>query len=77
SVSGEGTQLKAPIPGVVYKLVAKEGTKVNAGDTVIILEAMKMENAVGAPVDGTVLEIKVNEGDHVAGGETIAIIGSD
>lgn len=76
-MSGEGTPLKAPIPGVVCKLVAKEGAKVNAGDTVIILEAMKMENAVGAPVDGTVLEIKVNAGDQVAGGETIAIIGTD
>ena len=77
AVPGEGTKLKAPIPGVVYKVVAQEGAKVNAGDPIIILEAMKMENAVGSPVDGIVVEIKVKEGAQVAGGETIAIIGTD
>ncbi len=73
-VSGPVTKLKAPIPGVVFKVVAKEGDKVNAGDAIIILEAMKMENAVGSPVDGTITEIKFKEGDQVAGGDVLAII---
>ena len=59
---------------VVFKVVAKEGDKVNAGDAIIILEAMKMENAVGSPVDGTITEIKFKEGDQVAGGDVLAII---
>ena len=62
------------MPGVVYKIIAKEGAKVNAGDPVVILEAMKMENAVGSPIDGTIAEIKVNEGDQVSGGDVLAVI---
>ena len=56
------------------RLFAKEGARVNAGDPIVILEAMKMENAVGSPVDGIVTEIKFNEGDQVAGGDVLAII---
>ena len=70
--SSGGTTLKAPMPGVVLKTVAKEGSKVSSGDPVIVLEAMKMENAVGAPVSGTLVEFLVKKGDHVDGGQALA-----
>jgi len=72
--AGQGTKLKAPMPGVVLKVIATEGSKVNAGDPIIILEAMKMENAVGSPIDGTVAEVKFKAGDQVAGGDVLAVI---
>ena len=62
------------MPGVVNKVVAREGDKVNAGDPIVVLEAMKMENVVGSPIDGTVVEIRVNEGDQVTGSDVLAVI---
>jgi len=60
--------------GKVFKVVAKEGDAVKSGDTVIILEAMKMEIPVVAPVDGTVSSIAVKEGDSTASGQAVAYI---
>lgn len=53
------------MPGTVVKLKVKKGDKVNAGDTVVIVEAMKMENEIHSPIDGTVEEIYIKEGDMV------------
>ena len=52
--------LKAPMPGLILDVVVKESQRVKKGDSVIILEAMKMENILTSPVDGIVKEIKVN-----------------
>ena len=52
--------LKAPMPGLILDIVVKESQRVKKGDSVIILEAMKMENILTSPVDGIVKEIKVN-----------------
>ena len=61
--------------GKVFKVVAKEGDAVKSGDTVIILEAMKMEIPVVAPKDGTVSSIVVKEGDSTTAGQAVAYIG--
>lgn len=59
-----GEKVISPMPGNIWKVVAKEGSKVSAGDVILILEAMKMENEIVAPCDGTV-SIKVSEGQAV------------
>lgn len=64
SSAGQG-QVKAPMPGMVVKVLVKEGLPVTKGDKIIIIEAMKMENSVSSPVTGTVKSIKAREGTPV------------
>ena len=68
------TDVKAHITGTVWKIEAKPGSKVGEGDTVIILESMKMEMPVEAPCGGTIAEIRVKEGQAVNEGQVVAII---
>ena len=65
------SQLKAPMPGLIVGISAAVGTLVSKGDTVLILEAMKMENALKAPSDGTVRAIRVQQGDRVEKGQVL------
>lgn len=74
--AGDGTPLTAPMPGMIVSVTKKVGDAVKKGDCVVVLEAMKMENALPAPVDGTILAINVRSGDSVAKGAAICIIGS-
>lgn len=57
--------VKAPMPGLILKVKKKSGELVEKGDSVIILEAMKMENEIKAPVSGTISEINTGEGSAV------------
>lgn len=66
--------VKSPLPGVILDLKVKEGDTVKKGQTIIILEAMKMENNINAHKDGKVVEIKVNKGDSVLEGTDLVII---
>jgi acetyl-CoA carboxylase biotin carboxyl carrier protein len=68
------TAVKAHITGTVWKIEVKPGAKVSEGDTVIILESMKMEMPVEAPCSGTVAEIKVKEGEAVNEDQLLASI---
>jgi biotin carboxyl carrier protein len=74
STGGKTTELKAPMPGKVFKIMANVGDHVNDGDPVIILEAMKMETAINATVSGTVTRINVGVGDQVQSNEVLALI---
>ena len=74
ATSGAGKSVKCPLPGVVISIPVKVGDAVKASDTVLVLEAMKMENAVHAGVDGTVKEILVNSGDSVLEGAVLLVI---
>ena len=67
-----GIEVKASVPGKVFKVEASVGQAVKAGDSVVILEAMKMEIPVVAPEDGTVAGINVNVGDAVESGDLLA-----
>lgn len=67
--------VKAPMPGLIIRYEVEVGQKVKAGDTVLILEAMKMESALPAPTDGTVKELRFKPGDRVAKDDVLAIIG--
>lgn len=57
--------IKAPMPGLVLDILVKEGDEVKEGDDLVILEAMKMENALKAPQDGTIGSVEVNVQDKV------------
>jgi acetyl-CoA/propionyl-CoA carboxylase biotin carboxyl carrier protein len=60
--------------GTIVKVLVAEGQSVSAGDPVVVLEAMKMENNVAADVDGTVTEVKVEPGQSVASGDVVVVI---
>ncbi|MBQ9483560.1 MAG: biotin/lipoyl-binding protein [Ruminiclostridium sp.] len=69
-----GIKVEAPMPGTVVDVKRKVGDKVNNGDDIVIVEAMKMENAIPAPCDGTIASINVSKGDSVNTGTVIATI---
>lgn len=64
----------APMPGNILDIKVANGASVKAGDVLIILEAMKMENDIVAPQDGTVASINVNKGDTVEAGQTLVTL---
>ena len=68
------TEVPAHITGTVWKIERKVGDSVSEGDTIVILESMKMEMPVEAPSAGTISEIRVSEGAPVNEGDVIAVI---
>ncbi|MFY0408155.1 biotin/lipoyl-binding carrier protein [Solicola sp. PLA-1-18] len=68
------TQIVAEMVANVWKIVAEEGQALSAGDTVVILESMKMEIPVLAEQDGTVTAVRVHEGDVVQEGDVLAVL---
>jgi oxaloacetate decarboxylase alpha subunit/pyruvate carboxylase subunit B len=73
--TGPGTLLLAPMPGMIVKYEKNIGDKVSKGDTIVVLEAMKMENALPTPCDGTVQSLSFKSGDNVAKGAVLCVIG--
>ena len=73
--AGAGTPVKAPLPGVVTKVLVGDGQQVKKGDVVLVLEAMKMENNITAECDGKVTGICCAPGDSVMEGTTLITIG--
>jgi methylmalonyl-CoA carboxyltransferase small subunit len=69
--AGSSSGLKAPISGTVVKILVEPGSEVKAGDTVVVLEAMKMETEITAPQDGKIAAVNIAVGDTVAGGQTL------
>ncbi len=70
--SGAGSvKVDAPMPGNIIDVKVSNGTNVKAGDVLVILEAMKMENDIVSPQDGTIASINVSKGDTVEAGQTI------
>jgi biotin carboxyl carrier protein len=67
--------IDAPMPGKIVKLVASVGQSVNAGDVLLILEAMKMQNEITADAAGTVKAFNVDAGNNVAAGDSLVILG--
>jgi biotin carboxyl carrier protein len=72
SIAGEA--VKAPMPGGILDIKVSNGASVKKGDTLLILEAMKMENEITAPKDGTVAQILVAKGAAVALNDVLLII---
>lgn len=73
--AGAGTPINAPLPGVVTKVLVAAGQTVKKGETVVVLEAMKMENNITAECDGSVTGVCVAAGDSVMEGTTLVTIG--
>lgn len=73
--AGNGKPILSPLPGVILDLKVNVGDQVKAGQTVAVLEAMKMENNINAEHDGVVTAIKVNKGDSILEGAEILLIG--
>ena len=71
----EGTPVTAPMPGMIVKYEKSEGDTVSQGETVVVLEAMKMENALPAPASGTIKSLNFSSGDSVVKGDVLAVIG--
>ena len=70
-----GETVNSPMPGTVLDVKVKPGDSVKAGDTLLVLEAMKMENAIVAPKDGKVAEVYVIKGQTVESGTALVTIG--
>jgi biotin carboxyl carrier protein len=70
-----GNAITAPMPGKIISLKVSTGQQVQAGDVVLILEAMKMEQEIKAPSGGTIAEILVNAGDTVKKEQALILIG--
>ena len=75
AVAGEGAKVTAPLPGTITDVKVAVGQSVNAGDVVVILEAMKMQNNIEAENSGTVTSVMVNKGDTVMEGTVLVTIG--
>lgn len=72
--AGAGEPLKAPMPGTIVSVNVSAGQKVNEGDVVVVLEAMKMENEIMAPKSGTITSVSVSKGESVASGAVLVTI---
>lgn len=76
--TGKGiTKVKAPMPGLVVKIIAQIGAQVKKGEPLIVVEAMKMENEIAAPSSGKVVDIKVQEKQAVEKNEVMVVIESE
>jgi len=73
-VEAAGSEIKAEMSGSVVRVLVQEGDEVEAGQPVLVLEAMKMENEIPAPVSGRVVRLAVSEGDKVAAGQLLLVI---
>ncbi|MDZ4785671.1 MAG: biotin/lipoyl-containing protein [bacterium] len=74
SSSSNSGEIKAPMPGIIVNIVRAEGSKVAAGDTILVIEAMKMENNIAAPRAGIVKKINVKATQEVVNGQVLGLI---
>ena len=72
---GAGEPVNAPFPGNIIRVDVKQGDTVKAGQILVILEAMKMENEITAPKDGTVVQVVVEKGAVVSSGDPLVVLG--
>jgi biotin carboxyl carrier protein len=75
AVAVDGHAIKTPLPGVIIDVKVNVGDTVAKGQTVVVLEAMKMENNINADRDGKVTDIRVAKGDTVADGAVLVVLG--
>ena len=74
SGNGESTEVKAPLPGAILKVIARSGDTVDEGDVLILMEAMKMETEIKAPRAGKVGSVRVDVGATVNPGQVLVTL---
>jgi biotin carboxyl carrier protein len=72
--AGDGARIVAPMPGKVVRVLVEVGSLVEAGASIVVVEAMKMQNEMKSPKAGTVIALNVQTGDTVNGGDVLAVI---
>ncbi len=77
SAIGTGMEVISPMPSRVVKILKKEGDSVELDESVVVVEAMKMESELKAPSSGKIKEIKVKEGDTVESGSVLVVLSSE
>lgn len=77
STAVEGTPVTAPMPGMLVRYEKKVGDKVKVGETLLVLEAMKMYNNIPSPVEGTVVSTPLKDGDNVGKGDILIVVKPD
>ena len=75
AAAADGQKVLSPMPGTILSVNVSVGSAVKAGDVLLILEAMKMENEIVAPCDGTVKQLAVQKGSTVATDALLAVVG--
>jgi pyruvate carboxylase subunit B len=75
NVDGEGTPVKAALPGNVLKVLVSEGDTISEGDVIAVVEAMKMETEIKSPVGGTVKSVEIEVGNKVQTGQVLVTVG--
>jgi biotin carboxyl carrier protein len=71
---GDGARIVAPMPGKVVRVLVEVGSQVEMGASIIVVEAMKMQNEMKSPKAGTVIALNIQTGDTVNGGDVLAVI---
>ena len=75
AAAADGQKVLSPMPGTILSVNVSVGSAVKAGEVILILEAMKMENEIVAPCDGTVKQLAVQKGSTVATDALLAVVG--
>ena len=70
----DGVTIEAPLQGTILRIEKPQGAQVKRGETLLILEAMKLENEIIAPQDGEVVQVLVNVGDTAEQGQTLVVL---
>lgn len=71
---GGGDGVKAPLSGSVARVLVDEGQEIEAGEVLVVLEAMKMEHTVASPIDGVLSALPVQVGHQVSSGDVLAVV---
>ncbi len=75
SASGEGTEVKAPMPGAVLRVLKSVGDNVEENEEILVIEAMKMETPIKSPVSGSITSLAVAQNDKISTGQVLATVG--
>jgi biotin carboxyl carrier protein len=73
-VEGERVDIESPLPGLVLRIYKERGERVHAGESILVLESMKMETPINSSVDGVIDVIKVKQGDQIQSGQVLAVV---